>query len=190
MLEMLEQLLKLKLIELPECKRSEEMGKVDDPNYCKYHRIISHPIQKCFVLKELIMKLAKERKINLDFNDVAQSNLATFSCGLPIYVSPTTKQGANTMLIQASINPALEDGVQATVDELKEINLGTTKEPRPTFISALLTPEEEEGYLKLLVEYKDVFAWTYKEMPGLNPSIALHHLAVKKGVRPIKQAQR
>ena len=58
--------------------------------------------------------------------------------------------------------PALEDGVQATVDELKEINLGTTKEPRPTFISALLTLEEEEGYLKLLVEYKDVFAWTYK----------------------------
>ena len=54
--------------------------------------------------------------------------------------------------------PALEDGVQATVDELKEINLGTIEEPRPTFISALLTPEEEEGYLKLLVEYKDVFA--------------------------------
>ena len=69
--EMLEQLLKLQLIELPECKRPEEMGKVNDPNYCKYHRIISHPIQKCFVLKELIMKLANERKINLDFNDVA-----------------------------------------------------------------------------------------------------------------------
>ena len=86
--------------------------------------------------------------------------------------------------------PALEDGVQATVDELKEINLGTTEEPWPTFISALLTPEIEEGYLKLLVECKDVFAWTYKEMLGLNPSIALHHLAVKKGVRPVKQAQR
>ncbi|KAL4627925.1 hypothetical protein ACB092_05G201600, partial [Castanea dentata] len=69
---------------------------------------------------------------------------------------------------------ALEDGVHATVDELKEINLGTTEEPRPTFISALFTPAEEEGYLQLLVEYKDVFAWTYKEMPRLNPSIALH----------------
>ena len=54
--------------------------------------------------------------------------------------------------------PALEDGVQTTVNKLKEINLGTTEEPQPTFISALLTPEEEEGYLKLLVEYKDVFA--------------------------------
>ena len=85
---------------------------------------------------------------------------------------------------------ALEDGVQATVDELKEINLGTTEESRPTFISALLTPKEEEGYLKLLVEYKYVFAWTYKEMPGLNPSTALHHLVVKKGVHLVKQAQR
>ena len=104
--EMLEQLLKLKLIELPECKRPKEMGKVDDSNYCKYHRIISHPIQKCFVLKELIIKLAKERKIDLDFNDVAQSNLATFSCGLPICMSPTTKHGANTILIQfGSLKP-------------------------------------------------------------------------------------
>ena len=82
------------------------MGKVDDPNYCKYHRIISHPIQKCFVLKELTMKLAKERKIDLDFNDVAQSNLVTFSCGLLICMSPTTKQGANTMLIKfGSLKP-------------------------------------------------------------------------------------
>ena len=77
--------------------------------------------------------------------------------------------------------PALEDGGQATIDELKEINLGTAKEPRLTFISALLTPEEEKGYLKLLVEYKDVFAWTYKEIPRLNPSISLNDLAIKKG---------
>ena len=84
------------------------MGKVNDPNYCKYHCIISHPIQKFFVLKELIIRLAKERKIDLDFNDFAQSNLATFSCGLPICMSPTTKQGANTMLIQfGSLKPVL-----------------------------------------------------------------------------------
>ena len=54
----------------------------------------------------------------------------------------------------------------------------------------LLTPKEEEGYLKLLVEYNEVLTWTYKEMPGLNPSIALHNLAVKTGVCPVKQALR
>ena len=39
------------------------------------------------------------------------------------------------------------------------------------------------------MEYKDVFAWTYKEMPGLDPTVVVHRLAIKQGVRPIKQAQ-
>ncbi|KAL0302474.1 UNVERIFIED_CONTAM: hypothetical protein Sangu_3099100 [Sesamum angustifolium] len=58
----------------------------------------------------------------------------------------------------------LEDGIQATIDELKELNLGTIEEPRPIFVSALLSLEEEEQYFKTLGEYKDVFAWTYKEI--------------------------
>ncbi|KAH0725029.1 hypothetical protein KY284_000894 [Solanum tuberosum] len=34
----------------------------------------------------------------------------------------------------------LEDGVQSTIDDLKELNLGTLEDLRPIFISALLTP--------------------------------------------------
>ncbi|XP_070045945.1 uncharacterized protein [Nicotiana tomentosiformis] len=36
----------------------------------------------------------------------------------------------------------------------------------------------------------DVFAWSYKEILGLDPKVAVHHLAVKNGARPVKQAQR
>ena len=60
---------------------------------------------------------------------------------------------------------AIEDGGQATVDDLKELNLGTNEEPRPIYVSSLLTPKEENKYFELLMEYKDVFAWAYKEMP-------------------------
>ncbi|KAM2690737.1 hypothetical protein EV1_043866 [Malus domestica] len=84
----------------------------------------------------------------------------------------------------------LEDGGQATVDDLKELNLGTSEEPKPIFVSALLSAGEIEKYYQLLLEFKDVFAWTYKEMPGLDPIIAVHHLAVKPGTRPVKQTQR
>ncbi|KAA0054592.1 retrotransposon gag protein [Cucumis melo var. makuwa] len=66
---MLEQLLEKQLIQLPECKQPEQAGKVDDPNYCKYHRVISHPVEKCFVLKELILRLAREKKIELDLEE-------------------------------------------------------------------------------------------------------------------------
>ena len=56
--KMLDQLLELNVIELPEMKRPEEAGKVNDPNYCKYHRLVSHPTHRCFVLKERILELA------------------------------------------------------------------------------------------------------------------------------------
>nr|XP_027100429.1 uncharacterized protein LOC113719420 [Coffea arabica] len=84
----------------------------------------------------------------------------------------------------------LEEGVKVTVDDLKEINLGTSEDPRPIYISALLNLDEEKAYIERFREYQDIFAWTYKEMPGLDPKVAVHHLVVKKRVRPVKQAQR
>ncbi|KAA0047152.1 hypothetical protein E5676_scaffold109G00260 [Cucumis melo var. makuwa] len=81
---------------------------------------------------------------------------------------------------------SLEDGSQSTIDELKEVNLGTIEEPRPTFISASLFSEEEGKYMSLLTEHKDIFAWSYKEMSGLDPKVTAHHLAIKPGYRPIK----
>nr|XP_009798143.1 PREDICTED: uncharacterized protein LOC104244429 [Nicotiana sylvestris] len=84
----------------------------------------------------------------------------------------------------------LEEGIKMTIDALKEVNLGTAEDFRPTYVSALLTTDEENTYVEILKEYRDVFAWSYKEMPGLDPKLAVHHLAVKKGARSVKQAQR
>ncbi|XP_070013905.1 uncharacterized protein [Nicotiana sylvestris] len=88
------------------------------------------------------------------------------------------------------VPPELEEGVKTTVDALKEVNLGTDKEPRPTYLSALLEVDEESTFIELLKEFRDIFAWSYKEMPDLDPKVAAHHLVVKNGARPIKQAQR
>ncbi|KAA0053336.1 retrotransposon gag protein [Cucumis melo var. makuwa] len=75
----LEQLPEKQLIQMPECKRPEQVGKADDPNYYKYHQVISHPVEKCFVLKEPILRLAHEKKIELDLEEVAQTNHATIT---------------------------------------------------------------------------------------------------------------
>ena len=78
----LDELLKSKLIQLSESKRPKKANRVNDPNYCKYHRLISHPIEKCFVLKDKIMELYKEGKV--EFNDeVASSNLASITTAIP-----------------------------------------------------------------------------------------------------------
>ena len=86
------QLLQMNLIELLECKRPKDMGIVDDPNYCKYHHIIGHPIQKCFVFKEQIMKLTKENKIDLDFDEVVVLDHVIVAFDVLL----TLRQGVNT----------------------------------------------------------------------------------------------
>ncbi|XP_027169522.1 uncharacterized protein LOC113769256 [Coffea eugenioides] len=83
-----------------------------------------------------------------------------------------------------------EQGVKNTVDALKEINLGTSDDPHPIYISSCMTPEEEKEYVDLLLEFKDVFAWNYSEMPDLDPRIAVHNLSVKRGTKPVKQTQK
>ncbi|KAL9384216.1 hypothetical protein Peur_024539 [Populus x canadensis] len=73
---MLDDLLEANIIELPEVKRPEEVNQVDNLNYCKYHRLISHPIEKCFVLKDKIMRLHENGDIIFD-DEIAASNITT-----------------------------------------------------------------------------------------------------------------
>ncbi|PKU62331.1 hypothetical protein MA16_Dca028551 [Dendrobium catenatum] len=44
-------------LELPECKRPEESKHSGDPNYCPYHRVVSHPIEDCYVFKDWLEKI-------------------------------------------------------------------------------------------------------------------------------------
>ncbi|KAM1365652.1 hypothetical protein ACFX2F_044052 [Malus domestica] len=78
---MLDDLLKKKVIELPECKRPEEMNRVNDPRYCKFPRIMSHHVGKCFILKELIMKLVQQGQIELDLEDTAATHTTIIGFG-------------------------------------------------------------------------------------------------------------
>ncbi|KAK4400811.1 Retrovirus-related Pol polyprotein from transposon.6 [Sesamum angolense] len=84
----------------------------------------------------------------------------------------------------------LEEETKTTIDELKEVNLGDIENPRSIYISASLTHGEEGIYIALLNEFKDVFAWSYKEMPELDPKVAVHHLSVKKGASLVKNKHR
>jgi len=76
----------------------------------------------------------------------------------------------------------MKDGGQATIDELWEINLGTTDDLRPIFMSATLNDEEVAQYEQLLQEYKDVFAWGYQDMSDLDPNGNVHKSVTSEGV--------
>ena len=44
-------------LELPSSKRPSQEGRMDDPNYCPSHRMISHPLKECFILKEKVQDM-------------------------------------------------------------------------------------------------------------------------------------
>ena len=55
------------------------------------------------------------------------------------------------------VQPELE-GVNVTVDVLKEINFGTDEDPKPTYVNASLASDEGRVYVDLLKQYKYDFA--------------------------------
>ena len=71
---MLDDLLQNEVIELSESKCLEEARRIIDPKYCQYHRVISHPLEKCIMLKEPIMQLARDRKIISNLDDTFETN--------------------------------------------------------------------------------------------------------------------
>ena len=68
----------------------------------------------------------------------------------------------------------------------KEINLGIEDNPQTIIINLNLNPEEECALIKVLKEYKDAFAWTYEDMPGLDPTLVEHRLSIKPRAKVVK----
>ena len=76
-------------------------------------------------------------------------------------------------------------------EKLEETNLGPdSQEPRPISISSRLLEKEKSKLIALLKEYKDVFAWDYSEMLGLDPGLVVHTLNVDLEAKPMTQSTR
>ena len=70
------------------------------------------------------------------------------------------------------------------------IDFGVPDQPREIRIGSSLSPDERSGLIDLLRLYLDVFAWSYEDIPGLDPTIVQHHLSILPHARPVKQKLR
>jgi len=61
-----DELMAIKAISLLEPKRSAEVNKTNDPKYCPYHWIISHPIKDCYVFKDIIKDMMRRGEIEIE----------------------------------------------------------------------------------------------------------------------------
>ena len=80
--------------------------------------------------------------------------------------------------------------VSPPFDDLETVHLGIAEQPRELRIGTTLSADERDSLLRLLRSYLDVFAWSYEDMSGLDPSIVQHHLPLVSHARPVKQKLR
>ena len=72
---------------------------------------------------------------------------------------------------------------------LEKINLGTTTNPRTLKIAKEMASDERLALVGLLIEYKDIFAWSYNNMKGLHRTYYQHQIHLKHDARPRQQCR-
>ncbi|GAU44160.1 hypothetical protein TSUD_399820 [Trifolium subterraneum] len=80
--------------------------------------------------------------------------------------------------------------IQPHEENVELIDLSSGEGKKEIKIGASLEASVKERVIVLLREYVDIFAWSYQDMPGLDPEIVEHHLPLKPECPPVKQKLR
>lgn len=72
------------------------------------------------------------------------------------------------------------------VDPLQAIQV-LEGDDRFTYANSLLEPNETQCLAETFQQNKNVFAWTYSDVPGIHPSVASHRLNILPVSRLVRQ---
>ncbi len=72
---------------------------------------------------------------------------------------------------------------------MKKLNLGSERDPKEVLINAILPTSFQAQIKQLLLNYHDVFAWSYKDLKRIPREICEHKIELVANAQPIKQRQ-
>ena len=78
-------------------------------------------------------------------------------------------------VFENEINKQLEKEIEPMEPTFETLNLANDENPcKPCLIiiGSILNDKERKDLKELLTEFQKVFAWSYKDMPGIDPEIA------------------
>ena len=55
------------------------------------------------------------------------------------------------------------------------------------YIGAICSPDEIKEYTEIFKEFHDIFAWSYEEMPSIDPCIVEHEINTYTTAKPVRQ---
>ena len=88
-------------------------------------------------------------------------------------------------------NKELKHGhLEPIKEETQPINMATDDEPKMIQVSNTLTTSEKNALVALLTEFKEVFAWSYEDMPRIDTDIVQHCIPIDPTMKLVKQKLR
>ena len=72
------------------------------------------------------------------------------------------------------------EGSKPNIEETEVVNLVDEGEnEKPTKIGVNIPKDLKHELIALLMEFREIFAWSYQDMPGLDTEIVMHKIPVK-----------
>lgn len=73
------------------------------------------------------------------------------------------------------------------MEEIEEINIGDVANVHKIHLAQSLNPLEKKKFIQFFKQRYINLAWSYADMPGLDPELVLHHLPLLPGTKPYKK---
>ena len=106
----------------------------------------------------------KSVKNSFPFNMIFDS---AYLLALNVFISEIGKETLN--------DKELKHGyLEPIKEETQPINLGTDDDPKMIQAGNTLTASKKDTLVALLTKFKEVFAWSYEDMPGIDMDIVQH----------------
>ena len=116
-------------------------------------------------------------KNSFPFNMISNS---AYLLALNVFISKIGKETLN--------NKELKQGyLEPIKEETQPIDLGTDDEPKMIQVGNILTALEKDALVALLTEFKEIVAWSYQDMPGIDIDIVQHYIPTDPTMKPVKQ---
>ena len=123
---------------------------------------------------------AESIKNSTPYNIISDS---AYLLALNVFISEITKETfSNEKLKQGHVEPIKE--------ETQFVNLGTNDEPKMVQIGNTLTSSKKDALVTLLKEFKEVFAWSYEDMPRIDTDIVQNCIPTDPAMKLVKQKLR
>lgn len=95
------------------------------------------------------------------------------------------KEGTATL--RKTLAHIFEKEVEYKEAKLQTVNLGEKDQPKEILIGDNWDPVLKATSFTIFLEYKDIFAWTYRNLKGVPPELCVHQIPLVPGARPMRK---